>query len=144
MEATDYFGLYGYRSMALAVIEQALSDLVQTRDPELRREAMEWIERDSSTGSSKSGLTFADCIEAAGAASARETFRQRCRTEPNALKTDLLRLSTALHCERKMERISAGGEPSPAMAGLRAKGLPPTGVLHCGETSAYVAQFHSP
>lgn len=139
-EATDYFGLYGYRALALAVIEQALDDLVQTRNPELKRAAMEWIELEPSRDAPRDGLTFDECVDAAGAASARETFRLRCRTDPVALKQDLRRFSTSMHCERKFERSAAGedGEADRMMA-LRTQGLVPTHVLHRNEPAGHTA-----
>ncbi len=137
----DYFGLYGYRAMALAVIEQALSDLVQVRDAALRREALEWIEFDPPTGEPRTGLTFAECIEAAGVSSACEVFRQRCRTEPEKLKKDLHSCSTALQCESRVIRNAELGakeiEPvtfdSQALlaASLR-RGAAPSGQPHHG------------
>lgn len=128
---TDYFSLHGYRAMALAVIEQALVDLVQTRDPELSRTARDWIDFDPPKGAARQGLTFGDCIEAAGAASACELFRQRCRTEPNVLREDLRRLSSSLQCERKFVRNgSAQDAEYDALTALTTRDLPSTRVLH--------------
>lgn len=144
-KTSDYFSLYGYRALALAMIEQAVADLVQTRDPELSRSALQWIEADQPKDSGAGGLTFSHCIEAAGASSARDVFRQRCRTEPNSLREDLRRLSCALQCERKGMRnagaMEEGVEDSPLAASLDTRTLPTTHVLH-GASAAHLAPSH--
>lgn len=111
-QSTDYFSLHGYREMALAVIEQALADLVQTQDVHLKQEAMQWIEFDPPKGAPTQGLTFAQCIEAAGASSACEVFRSRCRTEPETLRRDLWRMSMSVRSDKKtMESDDGNSRP---------------------------------
>lgn len=98
---TDYFGLYGYRALALAVITQALDDLVQTHDDRLRREAMDWIDWVPSKNPGRHGLTFVDCIAAAGASSGCERFRERCKSDPQGLRHDLLCYSRGVQSETR-------------------------------------------
>ncbi len=106
-DPTDYFGLHGYRALALAVIEQALDDLVQTGDERLRREAMNWIDWVPAQGAPRQGLTFIDCIEAAGASSACEMFRQRCKSDPQGLRRDIKHYSMGPKSESRYARASA-------------------------------------
>lgn len=103
----DYFGIHGYRQLALAMLEQAAADLNDS-DSGVREQAQDWFRFDGQAstpaGTVSSGLTFGHCVSALGLSSWQESLREKACTAPKEFAASLRSLKFSAVEAAKVER----------------------------------------